>query len=78
AGVKAYSVNCIDWHICNPAKAYSKTVVWDDGSVTKQGNLERAFIFFDKGIPLCFFFATMDGTGFNGKKAWNMTVPIKH
>lgn len=76
AGVRAYSKDCIHWTVCDPPKAYSKTVLWSDGTKSYQGNLERPFIFFRKGKPLCIFFATMTGTGFNGEKAWNMVIPI--
>lgn len=78
AGVKAWSKDCINWKVCEPAKAYSKEVLWSNGTKTKQGNLERPFIFFRKGKPLCIFFATMGGTGagFNGEKAWNLVIPI--
>ena len=77
AGVKAYSKDCINWTICKPAKAYSKKITWQDGKVSTQGNLERPFIFFKDGKPRCFFFATMDGSGFNGKKAFNIVLPLK-
>lgn len=77
AGVMAYSKNCIDWKVCASPKAYSKSVVWKDGSKTYQGNLERPFIFFEKGKAVCIFFATMDGKGgFSGQKAWNIVIPL--
>lgn len=76
SGVKAWSKDCINWTVCKPAQAYSKEIKWNDGTKTYQGNLERPFIFFRAGKPACIFFATMDGTGFNGRKAWNMVIPI--
>lgn len=79
-GVLARSKDCINWKICQPAKAYSKTVKWANGTQTTFGNLERPFILFIKGTPAYMFFATMDGThtGFNGQKARNVVIPLAH
>lgn len=76
AGVMAYSKDCIHWAVCQPSKAYSKEVLWSDGTKTKQGNLERPFIFFRNGKPVCIFFASMDGSGFNGQEARNIVIPV--
>lgn len=76
AGVMAYSEDCIHWNLCQSPKAYSKEVLWSDGSKTKQGNLERPFIFFRDGEPVCIFFASMDGSGFNGQEARNIVIPV--
>lgn len=78
AGVMAYSKDCVDWQLCQPIKAYSKTVCWNDKNHTHQGNLERPFIFFRNGKPAYLFLATMDGTGFNGKEARNIVIPISN
>lgn len=79
-GVLARSKDCINWEVCQPAKAYSKTVKWTNGTQTTFGNLERPFILFIKGTPAYMFFATMDGThtGFNGQKARNVVIPLAH
>lgn len=76
AGVMAYSEDCLTWHLCQPPKAYSKKILWSDSTYTLQGNLERPFIFFKDNKPACIFFATMDGSGFNGKEARNIVIPI--
>ena len=61
------------------AVADSLTVEWEDGSVEKQGQLERPFILFEDGKPAYIFFATMDGPGGfeNASRSWNMVIPIK-
>lgn len=76
AGVMAYSKDCLNWNLCQPPKAYSKKIRWSDSTYTLQGNLERPFIFFKDRKPVCIFFATMDGSGFNGKEARNIVIPI--
>ena len=78
-GVMAHSENGIDWHLDKSPKAYSRTVEWEDGSVSMQGQLERPFILFDgNGRMRCIFFATMDGPGGfgNATKSWNMVIPV--
>ncbi len=56
----------------------SKTLEWEDGTVTTQGQLERPFILFEDGKPAYIFFATMDGPGGfeNATRSWNMVIPI--
>ena len=78
-GVMAHSDNGIDWHLDKSPKAYSRTVEWEDGSVSMQGQLERPFILFDgNGRMRYIFFATMDGPGGfgNATKSWNMVIPV--
>ena len=41
AGVHLTSTDGVRWTPSSPAKAYSRRVVWSDGSVTVQGSLER-------------------------------------
>lgn len=78
AGVYATSKDCLDWHIHEQPKAYSRTIQWDDGTVTEQCNLERPFLLFQDGKPTHLFLATG-----SGKKAWeftdtwNMVIPLK-
>lgn len=79
-GAMAHSQDGIQWTIDKDPKAYSLTVEWEDGSIEKQGQLERPFIFFEDGKPAYIFFATMDGPGGfeNATHSWNMVIPIKH
>lgn len=79
-GVMAHSKDGIRWTVDPDAKAYSRTVEWEDGEVALQGQLERPFIYFDKeGKPCLIFFATMDGPGEfeNATRSWNMVIPIE-
>lgn len=78
AGAMAHSKDAIHWTVDKDAQAYSKTVEWEDGTVTVQGQLERPFILFEDGKPTHIFFATMDGPGGfeNATQSWNMVIPI--
>lgn len=78
-GVLAHSKDGLKWTVDSDPKAYSLFIEWEDGSVSKQGQLERPFIYFEDGKPKCMFFATMDGPGGfeNGKNTWNMCIPIE-
>jgi hypothetical protein len=78
-GVMAHSKDGIKWVMDKDPKAYSKTVAYEDGKIELQGQLERPFIFFEKGKPAFLFFATMDGPGGfeNATKSWNMVIPFK-
>ena len=78
-GVMAHSADGIHWTLDKDAKAYSRAIEWEDGSVTVQGQLERPFILFDAdGRMTHIFFATMDGPGGfeNSTKSWNMVIPV--
>ena len=78
AGAMAHSKDATHWTVDKDAQAYSKTLEWEDGTVTTQGQLERPFIFFENGKPAYIFFATMDGPGGfeNATRSWNMVIPI--
>lgn len=78
-GVMAHSKDGIKWSMDKDPKAYSRTVEFENGEVVMQGQLERPFIYFENGNPVCIFFATMDGPGGfeNATKSWNMVIPIR-
>lgn len=78
-GAMAHSQDGVNWIVDEDAKAYSRTVEWEDGKVEMQGQLERPFLLFENGVPAYVFFATMDGPGGfeNATKSWNMVIPIK-
>jgi hypothetical protein len=61
-------------------KAYSRRVIWDDGTEQVMGSLERPFILFQDGKPTHMFFATADGSGGfrNATNTWNMVIPLKY
>ena len=78
AGVYATSQDCIHWNLHPEPKAYSRTVIWDDGSSTVQCNLERPNLLFQDGKPTHLFLATGSGIApynFEGL-TWNMVIPL--
>ena len=78
-GIHATSKNGIDWHVSDPPRAYSRTVLWDNGTTTTQGCLERPQLLIQHGKPTHAFFATADGPGAytRAAKTWNMAIPLK-
>jgi len=78
AGVHATSTNGTEWTMCDPPKAYSRRIVWDDGSTTEQGCVERPQLLFHDGVPTHLFAATADGPGGfrNATRTWNMVIPL--
>lgn len=78
-GIHAISSDGIHWSLSNPVKAYSRTIQWNDGTVSRQANFERPFILFEDGEPAYLFAAV--GTGpspWNFERTWNMVIPLKH
>jgi len=78
AGVHLHSDDGLDWEPCSPPKAYSRRVVWDDGTVTTQGSLERPQLLIQEGVPTHLFAATADGPGgfHNASRTWNLVIPL--
>ena len=77
-GIHATSPDGITWKLSTPVKAYSRTIKWSDGTVTKQANFERPFLLFENGKPTHLFAAT--GTGpklYDVDRTWNMVIPLK-
>ena len=61
-GFYAESLNGMDFEIPENPTVYTRTVTWEDGSITKQGNLERPSILFDENVkPTHLFCASGDG-----------------
>lgn len=78
AGIYASSEDGIKWKISDDLKAYSRSVIWDNGVVTQMGNFERPFLLFQDGLPTHLFAATADGSGgFSGHNTWNMVIPLR-
>jgi hypothetical protein len=77
-GIHALSQYGIDWHISEPALAYSRRIRWSDGATTMQGHLERPQLLFHGGEPTHLFAATADGPGGFERAAisWNMVLPL--
>lgn len=80
AGVHAISKDGVDWHLAEPAKAYSRHVDWNDGKGTDQGSLERPQLLLEDGVPCYLFAATADGPGGfrQASRTWNMVIPLQH
>ena len=78
AGAHAVSEDGLNWSLMDPPKAYSRSIRWDDGSITKQGSFERPQLLIQDGKPTHLFAATADGPGgwMNASKTWNMVVPL--
>jgi hypothetical protein len=77
-GINAFSEDGLRWRIADQPQAYSRTVTWDDGTVSRMGNLERPFLLFQQGRPTHLFAATADGDGnFGGRNTWNMVIPLR-
>ena len=78
AGIHAHSEDGLDWTLADPPKAYSRTLRWDDGTVTAQGCVERPQLLFHDGQPTHLFAATGDGpSGFrNCENTWNLVIPL--
>ncbi|TXK79146.1 glycosyl hydrolase family 43 [Paenibacillus sp. N3.4] len=78
-GIHAYSPDGRNWRLSDTPKAYSRTVLWDDGTEQTMGNLERPFLLFQDGEPTHLFAAVADGLGGfrNASNTWNMVIPLK-
>lgn len=79
AGVLFHSQDGVDWKIDAEPKAYSRKLTFEDGANRVMGQLERPFVYFEEGKPVCMFFATMDGKGgfANGTRSWNVAIRLK-
>jgi hypothetical protein len=79
AGIYASSKDCIHWSIPEDPLVYSREVLWEDGSVTTQCNLERPNLLFENGKPTHLFLATGNGDSpYQFSHTWNMVIPIKN
>ncbi len=78
-GLHAVSEDGRKWRFSDPPNAYSRTLKWDDGSITEQGMLERPQVLVENGIPTHIYFATGDGQGLHNQMTWsaNIVVPLR-
>ena len=61
-GFYAESDDCMDFEIPSDPTVYTRTVTWEDGRTTLQGNLERPSLLFDEnGKPTHLFCASGNG-----------------
>lgn len=79
AGIYAQSEDGVHWRLPPKPKAYSRRVLWDDGSTTVQGCLERPQLLLEDGRPVCLFAATGDGPGgfHQCRNTWNLAIPLR-
>lgn len=73
----------IAWRAAEKPQACSRKVLWDDGVVREQGNLERPFVLVEDGVPTFLYAATSDGVHteehaahYNAENTWNMVIPL--
>lgn len=77
-GVHAWSTDGVEWQLFENPKAYSRSIVWDDGTTSYQNHFERPFLLIENGVPTHFFAATGNGDkAWSFDKTWNMVVPLK-
>mgnify|MGYP001548086433 CR=1 FL=1 len=78
AGALATSSDGIHWSLAPEPKAYSRTILWDNGTQTEQGSFERPQLLIENGVPTYLFAATADGKGWSqgAENTWNMVVPL--
>ena len=77
-GIHAWSKDGIKWQLFKKFRAYTRDVMWDDGSTSHQNHFERPFLLIENGKPTHLFAAT--GTGpkaWSFDKTWNMVIPLK-
>ncbi|MCF6357712.1 MAG: glycoside hydrolase family protein [Draconibacterium sp.] len=79
AGVHATSIDGINWIVSKPPKAYSRNIIWDDGTTINFGSFERPQLLIENGKPVCLYCATGDGPGGfrNANRTWNVATPFK-
>ena len=77
AGIHARSQDGINWEVMNPPKAYSRLVVWQDGTTSHQFKLERPQLLFQKGQATHLFAATANADE-KGEisDSWTLVIPL--
>jgi hypothetical protein len=79
AGVYATSSDAVHWKIADHPKAYSRTVLWDDGTTTTMAHLERPNLLIQNGTPTHLFCAAAEGPApWNFKASRNICIPLKY
>ena len=77
-GIHAWSDDGVKWQLFDKVKAYSRDILWDDGSITHQNHFERPFLLIENGKPTHFFAATGNGDkAWSFDKTWNMVIPLR-
>jgi hypothetical protein len=77
-GIHAWSKDGVKWELFKNPKAYSRHILWDDGTTSYQNHFERPFLLIENGVPTHFFAATGNGSkSWSFDKTWNMVIPLK-
>ena len=78
-GAYAHSADGLHWTVERGRLAYSRHVRFDDGTTRLVGNLDRPFILFEDGRPVCMYFAASDGTDsfLDAGDTWNLAIPLR-
>lgn len=78
SGVHATSKDGLAWRVSDQPKAYSRTILWDDGTNETLGCLERPQLLMESGVPRVLYAAAGDGPGgFNAcARTWNVAIPL--
>ncbi|CAH8282844.1 hypothetical protein EV196_101694 [Mariniflexile fucanivorans] len=78
-GIHVWSKDGIKWHLFDQVKAYSRNVLWDDGTTSHQNHFERPFVLIEDGKPTHLFAAVGSGPeAWKFENTWNMVIPLKH
>lgn len=81
AGFHAFSKDGKDWTMDREV-FYSRTIQFDNGEERRMGNMERPFLLFEDGKPICAYFSVTDATDEQGfmsptcTKSWVIAVPL--
>jgi len=77
-GAWAVSEDGLNWRLGDPVKAYSRTVRWNNGTETVEGNVERPQLLIQDGVPTHLFAATANNNGWyaDATETWNMVFPL--
>ncbi len=76
-GVHAWSPDGIQWMLFDKLKAYSRNILWEDGTRTVQNHFERPFLLIEDGQPTHLFAAVGEGPkAWNFENTWNMVIPL--
>ena len=77
AGIHATSKDGVNWELMNPHKAYSRTINWEDGTISKRTKLERPQLLIQNGQPTHLFCATLETNDADQMiDSWNMVIPL--
>ncbi|MEC3908477.1 glycoside hydrolase family protein [Tamlana sp. 2201CG12-4] len=77
-GVHAWSKDGVKWELFEKVKAYSRNILWEDGTRTHQNHFERPFLLIEDGQPTHLFAAVGSGPkAWQFENTWNMVIPLK-